>query len=432
MKKFEWWNQWIEKKHQYNKAKDLQIQSDVFFSTCIGTGLPNIHQKSTFAFDSAEQGAQRFQGISTEGEKPFSKIYTRLGNPNSSFLEKTLTQLECHHLLEAAREAGDTEPIVGSILYSSGMGAISSVLIGLTETGDSIVLGNVYGCTDSFARMMERKYKVHIHWLHSTRPEELQSILEQDDKVKAVLIESPVNPTLEMYDLQAFSSLTEKHGCPLIVDNTFCSPFLQQPFRLGADIVIHSMTKHINGHSTSIGGVAIGPAAFFGGELFITSKDLGATPSPFDSWLNSMTLQDMPMRIEKACANAKEIASFLSHHPKVEKTTFPGLSSHPQHDLCQRQMRNGGTMISFEVKGGYNAGVNLMNYFARVDTPMELTVSLGSVISYIQHPASMTHSVVPEEVRIARGIPNSLVRLSVGCEGLSTLLNALEEGLSLS
>jgi methionine-gamma-lyase len=432
MEKFEWWSRWIEKKHRYNKSAEGQLDRDLFFSTCIGTGLPNIHQKSTFAFQSAEQGAQRFQGISTGGEKPFSKIYTRLGNPNSSHLERTITQLECHHILEAAHKAGDLEPLIGSILYSSGMGAISSVLISLTESGDSLVLGNVYGCTDSFARMMERKYQVKIHWLQSTHPEELRDILAKDDKVKGVLIESPVNPTLEMYDLKAFSALTEQHGCPLIVDNTFCSPYLQQPFRWGADIVIHSLTKHINGHSTSIGGIAIGPAELFAGELFITSKDLGSTPSPFDSWLNSMTLQDMPMRIEKACANAKEVATFLNQHPKVERTTFPGLESHPQHALCLQQMRNGGTMISFEVRGGYQAGVELMNFFAREDTPMELTVSLGSVISYIQHPASMTHSVVPEDIRIQRGIPNSLVRLSVGCEGVSTLLEALDRGLNLS
>ena len=165
--------------------------------------------------------------------------------------------------------------------------------------------------------------------------------------------------------------------------------------------------------------------------MYPVYKDFGPTPSPFDSWLNSLTIQEMGVRMEHQCKTAARVAEFLENHPKIERVWYPGLKSHPQNELCKKQMRNGGGMISFEVKGGFDAGVKLMNYFARPDTPMELTVSLGSVISYIEHPASMTHSVIPEEDRKERGITSSLVRLSIGVEGYSILTQALNEGLSL-
>jgi methionine-gamma-lyase len=218
----------------------------------------------------------------------------------------------------------------------------------------------------------------------------------------------------------------------LIVDNTFCSPYLQQPFRLGADVVVHSLTKYVNGHSASIAGAALGPYEFFSQEVYPVYKDLGPTPSPFESWLNSLCIQDMGVRMEHQCKTAQELAEFLANHPKVDKVWYPGLKSHPNYEIALRQMRYGGAVISFELKGGFEAGVKLMNYFARPDTPMELAVSLGSVISYIEHPASMTHAVVPEVDRIARGITNSLVRLSVGVEGFKTLSAPLDKGLNLA
>jgi cystathionine beta-lyase/cystathionine gamma-synthase len=256
--------------------------------------------------------------------------------------------------------------------------------------------------------------------------------MKEHPEVVAVLLESPSNPTLEISDIEAISKITEANEALLIVDNTFCSPFLQQPFRLGADIVIHSMTKYINGHSASIAGVALGPYSYFSGELFMAYKDFGPTPSPFDSWLNSYSIQDLGLRVKAQVKTAKKIAKFLQEHPMVESIIYPGLESHPQHELAKKQMRGPGAMISFHVKGGFDTGVKLMNYFARPDTPMELAVSLGSVISYIEHPASMTHGVVPEADRNARGITNSLVRLSVGAEGFTTLRDALNEGLHLA
>jgi methionine-gamma-lyase len=245
-----------------------------------------------------------------------------------------------------------------------------------------------------------------------------------------LFVESPENPTLKLCDLRAASLACERHGVLFAVDNTFCSPWLQQPFRLGADVVVHSLTKFINGHSTSIAGALLGPFSMLKDDVFVWYKDLGATPSPFESWLNAMTVQSLAVRQEAQCTSAARIAAMLAAHDKVAVVHYPGLPSHPQHALAMAQMRNGGSVLSFEVKGGMAAGVAVMNYFARKDTPMELAVSLGAAISYVQHPASMTHSVVPEADRLARGITPGLVRLSVGLEGPDVLLHHLDRALT--
>jgi methionine-gamma-lyase len=430
--RFEWWNEWFEKKQKYARTDQKQMDEDRFNSVCVGTGLPNIHQKSTFSFHDVQDGADRFLGMSPSGEKPFARVYTRLGNPSTEYLEKKIFQLECAHIIDKALAADEKEPTIGVYVFASGMAAISTTLMGFIKPGDGLIVGNVYGCTDSFVRYLEERFNVHVYFTDTTKVENVANLMKEHPEVVAVLLESPSNPTLEISDIEAISKITEANEALLIVDNTFCSPYLQQPFRLGADIVIHSMTKYINGHSASIAGVALGPYSYFSGELFMAYKDFGPTPSPFDSWLNSYSIQDLGLRQKAQVKTAKKIAKFLEEHPMVESIIYPGLESHPQYELAKKQMRGPGAMISFHVKGGFDTGVKLMNYFARQDTPMELAVSLGSVISYIEHPASMTHGVVPEEVRNERGITNSLVRLSVGAEGFTTLRDALNEGLHLA
>lgn len=227
------------------------------------------------------------------------------------------------------------------------------------------------------------------------------------------------------------SRVAERHGAVLIVDNTFCSSYLQQPFRLGADFVVHSLTKFLNGHSTSVGGAVLGPFRFLRNEFFPWYKDLGATPSPFDSWLNSMIVQSLAARHDAQCDSAVRIARFLREHPMVASVTYPGFPDFPQADIVKKQMRSGGSLVTFEVTGGAAAGEAAMNYFARKDTPMELAVSLGSSISYIQHPASMTHAVVPEADRLRRGITPGLIRLSVSLEGADVLIEHLDRALTL-
>lgn len=432
MSKFAWWDKWIEKKKKYAKCDSIFADEDVFNAKSVGTGLPPIYQQSTFKFQSAEDGKLRFLGKSKSGERPYARIYTRLGNPTTEYLEKVIFQLECQHIIDNALEADEKEPTIGVLITSSGMGAISTVLMALLNSGDELICGTVYGCTDSLLRHWEEKYNIKTHFIDTTDTELVKKTLEENPKVKGVFIETPENPTLKVNDIRALADLTEKFEIPLIVDNTFCSPYLQQPFRLGADIVVHSTTKYINGHSTSVGGALLGPWEFMLNDAFIYYKDLGVTPSPFDSWLNSQNVQDLSVRVKQQCANAFEIARFLEKHELVSKVVYPFLESHPHYERAKKQMRYGGAMISFELKGGYDAAVKLMNYFARHDTPMELAVSLGSVISYIQHPASMTHSEVPKEEKERMGITDELIRMSVGLEGVRILIEALDEGIKLA
>lgn len=427
--RFEWWRTWVEKKHKYAQTEEKFLDENRFSAISVGTGLPDISQRSTFNFRNVQEGADRFLGVSPSGEKPFARIYTRLGNPNTEYLEKVMFQLECDHITQKALEADEEDPTIGCLVFASGMAAISTTIMGFVKPGDGIIVGNVYGCTDSFMRYLQERFGVDVFFTDAAKSENIAKLIEEHENIVACILETPVNPTLEITDIEAVSKITEPNEVLLIVDNTFCSPYLQQPFRLGADIVIHSMTKYVNGHSSSIAGVSMGPYEYFSTDLFLAYKDFGPTPSPFDSWLNSLCVQDLGLRVKHQSESALEIAKFLDEHPLVEKVVYPGLPSHPQYEIAQKQMRNGGAMISFEVKGGFDAGVKLMDYFARKDTPMELAVSLGSVISYIEHPASMTHSVVPEEDRCGRGITDSLVRLSVGAEGAQTLINALDDGL---
>ncbi|NLI77733.1 MAG: aminotransferase class I/II-fold pyridoxal phosphate-dependent enzyme [Candidatus Riflebacteria bacterium] len=427
----EWYDKWFERKEKYARTDERFLSEDVFASIGVGIGLPPIVQKSTFSFRNVKDGADRFLGKSKSGEKPFARIYTRLGNPTTEYLEKVLFQLDCHHIIEAALKADERKPTIGSLVFASGMAAIACTTFALVRSGSEILSGNVYGCTDSFFRSLE-KFGVKARFLDMTDLRAVEKALKAAPETAMIFLETPDNPTLQIADLPGIARLAEKRRIPLVVDNTFATPFLQQPFRLGADIVIQSMTKYINGHSTSVGGVVIGPWGFVGEHLFPVYKDHGPTPSPFDSWLNSQGLQTLHLRVERASASALELARRLEKHPKVARVFYPGLKSHPQHALARKQMRAFGGMISFELKGGYEPGARLMDYFASYTTPMELAVSLGSAVSYIQHPASMTHSGIPEADRATRGITAGLVRWSVGLEGVETLWNAMTEGLELA
>ncbi len=432
MPRFEWWDWWQDRKRKYLLTDEPFAEADRFASICVGTGLPSIEQRSMFAFRSARDGADRFIGKSTHGEKPYARIYTRLGNPTTEYLERVLFRLECQYMIDRALDADEREPTIGSMVLASGMAAISTTLLALLRSGDGVVAGNVYGCTDSLLRSLTERFGIDHFFVDTTKPGEIDRCLTDHPNVSVVFLETPENPNLGMADLREVSRVATRHGALLVVDNTFCSAWLQQPFRFGADIVVQSLTKYVNGHSTSVGGSALGPFPFMTGSFFQMAKDLGPTPSPMDSWLNSVCIQTLPQRIDAACSTAQKLAAWLETHAAVERVWYPGLASHPQHHLVGRQMRSGGSIIAFELKGGYEPGVRLMNYFARHDTPMELAVSLGSVISYIQHPASMTHSGVPAEDRAARGITDGLIRLSVGLEGFSTLRDAFEEGLALA
>ncbi|KAA0254659.1 aminotransferase class I/II-fold pyridoxal phosphate-dependent enzyme [Acidobacteria bacterium ACD] len=426
-----WWDWWIDRKTRWVRDPVPQMDAGLFRALAAGTGLPAIHQKSTFAFHSVREGADRFLGMSKGGERPYARIYTRLGNPTTEYLERVLFRLEAQHVIDKALAVDEKEPTIGSLIFSSGMGSISTLLMSVLRSGDTVLAGNVYGCTDSLLRGLE-KFGVNAVFCDMGSVAEVEAALEAHPATSLVFLETPENPTLRLADVEAISRLTEARGVLLAVDNTFCSPYLQQPFRLGADFVVHSLTKFINGHSTSVGGALLGPFRFMKADFFPWYKDVGASPSPFESWLNSCNVQSLAVRQEQECETAGRIALHLKTHPEVEKVTYPGLPDFPQKELAERQMRRGGSLLTFEVAGGVAAGETVMNYFARKDTPMELAVSLGSTITYIQHPASMTHAVVPEADRLARGITPGLIRLSVGLEGAEILIEHLDRALALT
>ncbi len=423
-----WFPAWLERKHRYAVTPESWSPEEQFHALAASDHSPVIHQTSTFRFDSVADGAARFVGSTRGGERPFSRIYTRLGNPTTEHLEKVLFRLECQHLIDAAIAADERKPTVGVLVTSSGMAAISVVLFGLLATGDTVLAGSVYGCTDSLLRQLEARWGIEVVWVDMTDPTAAAKALETHPRTAAVYVETPDNPTLRIADLRALAALTEPRGIPLVVDNTFATPFLQQPFRLGADLVVHSLTKYVNGHSSGILGACLGPWDFMSEHAFHWYRDLGVTPSPFESWQDSLHVKTLGYRVREASATARRLASWLEARPEVSEVHYPGLPGHPDRALVERQMRSGGAMIAFELAGGFEPARKLMDWFARRDTPMELAVSLGSTTTYIQHPASMTHAGVPRDERLRRGISDGLVRLSVGLEGFDWLAGGFEAG----
>lgn len=362
-----------------------------------------IYQTSTFVFKNVAQGAARFAG-EEEGY-----IYTRLGNPTQTALEEKIASLEGG---EAAFAAG------------SGMGAITAVLMALVSQGDHVVHSSaLYGCTFAFLHDLITRFGVTATGVDTADLEAVKKALRPNTKV--VYIETPANPTMRLTDIQAVADIAHEHGAKVVVDNTFMTPYFQRPLELGADIVVHSATKYINGHGDVVAGLAIGPKNLIDEMRMTTLKDIGGIIGPFESWLLLRGLKTLPVRMDRHNSNAMAVARFLESHPAVEKVYYPGLESFPQHELAKKQMSGFGGVMSFELKGGYEAGVRLMNGVKL----MHLAVSLGDVDTLIQHPASMTHSVVPEEERLAVNITPGLVRLSVGLEDPEDIIADLEQAL---
>lgn len=365
-----------------------------------------IYQTSTFVFDSAEQGAARFAG------EEAGYIYTRLGNPTQAALEEKVAALE-------GGEAG--------LAFGSGMAAISAVVMALVRAGDHVLFGDsIYGCTYAFITEVLDRFGVSNTVVDFSRPEQVEAAIRPYTRV--LLIETPANPSMKLGDLRALARICNRHGVTLVVDNTFMSPFLQRPLELGAHVVVHSATKYIGGHGDVIAGVAVGPKAFIDEVRMTTLKNVGAVLSPFDAWLLLRGLKTLHVRMERHSANAQRVAEFLEQHPAVARVDYPGLRSFPQHELARAQMDGFGGILSFEVKGGLEAGRRLMNSVRLC----HVAVSLGDPDTLIQHPASMTHSPVPEEKRAMMGITDGLVRLSVGLEDVEDIVADLEQALAVA
>lgn len=364
-----------------------------------------IFQTSTFVFDNAEQGAARF-ALEESGY-----IYTRLGNPTQAALEEKLA------LLEQGEAA---------LATSSGMAAISTTLLTLCQQGDHIVSANeLYGCTHALLSHSLPKFGIDVTFVDAVCTENISAAIRPETKV--IYIETPANPTMSIVDIESVAKLAHQNNIVVIVDNTFMSPYCQQPLNLGADIVVHSVTKYINGHGDVIGGAIIGKKEFIDQARLVGVKDItGGCVSPFNAWLTLRGIKTLGIRMERHCANAMKVAKFLEQHPAVSAVYYPGLTSHPQYKLGKRQMKLPGAVISFEINGGVEAGRRVMN---AVKLCM-LAVSLGDTETLIQHPASMTHSPIPQEERLKAGITDGLIRLSVGLEDPLDIINDLEQAIT--
>ncbi|MFC6170994.1 methionine gamma-lyase [Loigolactobacillus jiayinensis] len=364
-----------------------------------------IYQSSTFVFDNAEQGANRFAG------KEDGFIYTRLGNPTEMELEGKLAALEGS---EAA------------LFTASGMGAISSTMHTLLKAGDHVISSKVvYGCTHSLFDEGLRKYNVDFSFVDTTDTQTIVDNIKANTKM--IYVETPANPTLDVSDIQAIAKIAKEHDLIFVVDNTFATPYIQQPIQLGADIAVYSATKYINGHGDVVAGAITGKKALLDQIRMVGMKDMtGSIISPFDAFLVSRGLKTLDIRMEKHVKNAQRIAEFLDTHPQVNKVYYPGLKSFAGYAVAQKQMALPGAMISFELKGGRSAGEKLINAVEL----MTLAVSLGDAETLIEHPASMTHATYSAVDLEKAGISEGLVRLSIGLEDVEDLLDDLDQALT--
>ncbi|KTE75358.1 methionine gamma-lyase [Sphingopyxis sp. A083] len=369
-----------------------------------GALVPPLHLSSTFVFETAEAGAEIFAG---EREGYF---YSRIANPTVDLLERRMAALEG---AEAA------------VATASGMGAITAVFWSFLKSGDEIIVDQtLYGCTFAFMRHGLARFGVRVTHVDLTDPANLEACISAATKI--VYFETPANPNMRLVDIAAVSAIARDHGARTVVDNTYATPVLTQPITLGADIVVHSATKYLGGHGDLVGGIVLGTGADMQQVRLVGVKDMtGAVMAPFNAMLVLRGLKTLKLRMAEHCRSAAAIATTLNDHPAVAAVHYPGLACFPQHDLARRQMPGFGGMIAFELKGGYAAGVAMMNRL----TLVQRAVSLGDAESLIQHPTSMTHSTYTAEERRAHGIADGLVRLSVGLEEADEIAADLTQAL---
>lgn len=374
-----------------------QIHAGVTPDAETGAILTPIHQSTTFVQESVDQYMGR--GYS----------YARAGNPTVRAFEEKLTVLE----------GG-----VDTTAYGSGMAATVAVFLALLQSGDHVVLADVvYGGTYRFADQFLRKFGVEVDFVDASDIDATAAAIR--DNTKLVFTESPANPTLKVTDLAAVSELCRDRGVLHVTDNTFLTPYFQRPFELGADVIVHSTTKFLDGHNATLGGAVVVNDADLQEKIAFARISSGLVMSPMVAWLTLQGTKTLSARMDAQSANAMAIAEYLEGHDKVDYVNYPGLASHPQHELSSRQATGFGAMVCFEVHGGVEAGKRLMDSIEL----WSLAENLGSVESLITHPVTMTHAAVPRDERIAAGITDGLVRLSVGLEDSDDLIAALAQGL---
>ncbi len=369
----------------------------------LGSVTTPIYQTSTFAFQNADHGAACFAGESD------GYIYTRIGNPTIRDMEKTI----------AALENG-----FDGIGCSSGMGAVSVVYMAMLGAGKHILSHNaVYGPARGLIEGTFSRFGVESTYIDTTDLELVKRSVRPNTAL--IYLESPANPTIGISDIRAICEFAREHNIPVCVDNTFCSPYLQKPLDMGADIVLHSLTKFLNGHADIVGGVVVAKTEELYRKLRSMMVTLGCNMDPHQAFLTRRGLKTLGIRIDRAQENAMKVARFLESHPKVAWIAYPGLESHPQYELGKQLMSGPGAMMSFGLKGGLIAGKTLMDNVQLC----VLAVSLGGIETLIQHPASMTHSKLSPQARLEGGITDELVRLSVGIEEVDDIIADLEQAL---
>ena len=370
------------------------VRSGISPDPSTGAIVPPIYQSATYVLE--------------EVGKDKGYDYTRASNPTRAVLENNLADLD-----------GGKH----GICFSSGMAAVDSIMK-LFKSGDHIICSDdVYGGVSRLYNNLLVNYDLTFTYVNSSNPQEVEDAIQ--DNTKLIWIETPTNPLLKVTDLDAVGKIAKKHGILYGVDSTFSTPALLRPLEFGADITMHSTTKYLSGHNQIIGGILITNDDELSEKFKFIQKTVGAVPSPFDCWLTLLGIKTLSLRVTRHCENAQIIAEFLEAHPKVEWVTYPGLPSHPQYDIAKDQMDGFSGMISMELKGGIPAGISLMNGLELCS----LAESLGAVETMITHPATMTHADVPKDERLARGLTDGLVRLSVGIEDKEDIIADLTQAL---
>ncbi|MGV2872053.1 methionine gamma-lyase [Colwellia sp. E150_009] len=393
-----------KQKHFNSQSIETQaIHSGRINDEQFGSLATPLYQTSTFIFDNAKQGADRFAG-ENEGY-----IYTRLGNPTTRQLEMRVAAME--GMEDAAATA-------------TGMAAVSAALLTNLQAGDHIISSKaVYGCSFALMNHMLKKFGIEVSFVDMTVPENINNVIKENTRL--IFLETPINPNLVVLNLEKICAIAKKNKLLSIVDNTFLTPVLQQPAKFGADIVIHSATKYLNGHGDVVAGIVCGSTEMINEIKLTTLKDIGATMSPHDAWLIMRGIKTLPIRMERHCRNAQTVAEFLEHHQAVNQVYYPGLKSHPGNSFIGKQMKAAGGVIAFELNTDIAGGANFINNMQL----FSIAVSLGDAESLIQHPASMTHSPYTQEERTEAGISDSLIRISVGLEDVNDIIADLQQAL---
>ena len=358
---------------------------------------------SSFVFDDAEDMRASFT------EEKIRNIYSRFSNPNTTeFVDKVCA-------MEGA-EAG--------YAFATGMAAIYSTFAALLSSGDHIVsAGSVFGSTHALFMTYFPKWGIETTYFDINKPETIESCIKANSKI--LYVETPTNPGVDVIDLELLGEIAKKHNLLLIVDNCFATPYLQQPIKYGADIVVHSATKLIDGQGRVLGGVAVGRADLIR-QIYLFSRNTGPAMSPFNAWVLSKSLETLAVRVEKHCENALKVAEFLENHPNVNSVKYPFLKSHPKYEIAKKQMLLGGNIIAFEIKGGIEAGRKFLDKIKLCS----LSANIGDVKTIVTHPASTTHSKLSTEEKLAVGITEGLVRVSVGLETVKDVIADLEQALA--